>query len=147
MLGLQRAQVMREIILPQAVPIVLPPMGNYLVSLLKDTSIASLIRARTDASLTRPGRDILSADGVLFAGGGDVSGHGMADDARRATAGAPFFPRSAAGRQNMKEQAVPARVDAVVIGSGALGAATAFHLVAAGLSVALLDKTELASQT
>ncbi|HYZ22450.1 MAG TPA: amino acid ABC transporter permease, partial [Rhodopila sp.] len=45
MLGLRRAQVMREIILPQAVLIVLPPMGNYLVSLLKDTSIASLISA------------------------------------------------------------------------------------------------------
>lgn len=45
MLGLRRPQVMREVILPQAVPIVLPPMGNYLVSLLKDTSIASLISA------------------------------------------------------------------------------------------------------
>jgi aspartate/glutamate/glutamine transport system permease protein len=45
MLGMRRRQVMREIILPQAVPIVLPPMGNYLVALLKDTSIASLISA------------------------------------------------------------------------------------------------------
>jgi His/Glu/Gln/Arg/opine family amino acid ABC transporter permease subunit len=45
MLGLRRSQVMYEIILPQAVPVVLPPMGNYLVSLLKDTSIASLIAA------------------------------------------------------------------------------------------------------
>lgn len=45
MLGMRRRQVMREITLPQAVPIVLPPMGNYLVSLLKDTSLASLIAA------------------------------------------------------------------------------------------------------
>ena len=45
MLGLRRSQVMYEIVLPQAVPVVLPPMGNYLVSLLKDTSIASLISA------------------------------------------------------------------------------------------------------
>jgi His/Glu/Gln/Arg/opine family amino acid ABC transporter permease subunit len=45
MLGLRRRQVMRDVILPQAVPIVLPPMGNYVVSLLKDTSIASLISA------------------------------------------------------------------------------------------------------
>lgn len=45
MLGLRRPQVMRYITLPQAVPIVLPPMCNYLVSLLKDTSIASLISA------------------------------------------------------------------------------------------------------
>jgi glycine/D-amino acid oxidase-like deaminating enzyme len=47
----------------------------------------------------------------------------------------------------MNGQAVPQRVDAVVIGSGALGASTAFHLAASGLSVALLDKAELASQT
>ena len=45
MLGLRQPQVMHEVVLPQAVPIVLPPMGNYLVSLLKDTSIASLISA------------------------------------------------------------------------------------------------------
>jgi len=45
MIGLRRPQIMREVVLPQAVPIVLPPLGNYLVSLLKDTSIASLISA------------------------------------------------------------------------------------------------------
>jgi His/Glu/Gln/Arg/opine family amino acid ABC transporter permease subunit len=45
MLGLRRFQIMREVTLPQAVPVVLPPMGNYLVALLKDTSIASLISA------------------------------------------------------------------------------------------------------
>src|SRR4051794_34757542 len=42
---------------------------------------------------------------------------------------------------------LPESVDAVVIGAGALGASTAFHLAKAGLSVALLDKTEFASQT
>jgi glycine/D-amino acid oxidase-like deaminating enzyme len=47
----------------------------------------------------------------------------------------------------MNGQAIPDRVDAVVIGSGGLGASTAFHLAAAGLSVALLDKAALASQT
>ena len=45
MLGMRRGQIMRDITLPQAVPIVLPPMANYLVSLLKDTSLASLIAA------------------------------------------------------------------------------------------------------
>lgn len=45
MIGLRRPQIMREVVLPQAVPIVLPPLGNYLISLLKDTSIASLISA------------------------------------------------------------------------------------------------------
>ena len=47
----------------------------------------------------------------------------------------------------MNEQAIPQRVDAVVIGSGALGASTAFHLASSGLSVALLEKADLASQT
>ncbi len=47
----------------------------------------------------------------------------------------------------MSGTAVPERVDAVVIGAGALGAATAFHLAKAGLSVALIDKADLASQT
>jgi glycine/D-amino acid oxidase-like deaminating enzyme len=42
---------------------------------------------------------------------------------------------------------IPDRVDAVVIGGGGLGTATAFHLVQAGLSVALIDKAGFASQT
>ena len=37
--------------------------------------------------------------------------------------------------------------DVVVIGAGANGTSTAFHLAKAGLSVALLDKAELASQS
>jgi glycine/D-amino acid oxidase-like deaminating enzyme len=47
----------------------------------------------------------------------------------------------------MSEHAIPERVDAIVIGAGALGASTAYHLVKAGMSVALLDKADLASQT
>src|SRR4051794_5439507 len=46
----------------------------------------------------------------------------------------------------MNQQAIPEHVDAVVIGSGALGAATAFYLAKSGLSVAVVDKAELASQ-
>lgn len=45
MMGMQQRQVLREVVLPQAWPAVLPPMGNYLVALLKDTSIASIISA------------------------------------------------------------------------------------------------------
>jgi ABC-type amino acid transport system permease subunit len=40
-----RAQTMRYIILPQSVRVVLPPMANSAISLLKDTSVASLIAA------------------------------------------------------------------------------------------------------
>jgi len=47
----------------------------------------------------------------------------------------------------MNERRIPDRVDGVVIGAGALGASTAFHLAKAGLSVALLDKAEVASQS
>jgi len=47
----------------------------------------------------------------------------------------------------MNEQGIPERADAIVVGAGALGAATAFHLAKAGLFVALLDKAELASQS
>jgi glycine/D-amino acid oxidase-like deaminating enzyme len=42
---------------------------------------------------------------------------------------------------------LPDAVDVVVVGAGALGASAAYHLVRAGLTVALLDKAELASQT
>ncbi len=45
MIGMTRPQVLRRVVLPQAWPAVLPPMGNYLVALLKDTSIASIISA------------------------------------------------------------------------------------------------------
>ncbi len=45
MIGMRRRAVLRHVVLPQAWPAVLPPMGNYLVALLKDTSIASIISA------------------------------------------------------------------------------------------------------
>lgn len=44
-IGMTNAQAMRGIILPQAVRIIVPPLANYAVSLLKDTSVASLISA------------------------------------------------------------------------------------------------------
>ena len=39
------------------------------------------------------------------------------------------------------------RYDAIVIGSGALGASAGFHLAKSGRAVAILDKAEIASQT
>jgi His/Glu/Gln/Arg/opine family amino acid ABC transporter permease subunit len=44
-IGMRQRQAMRYIVLPQAVPVVLPPLANYAIALLKDTSIASLIAA------------------------------------------------------------------------------------------------------
>lgn len=44
-IGMPPAMSMRLIIIPQSMPIALPPLGNAAISLLKDTSIAALISA------------------------------------------------------------------------------------------------------
>ena len=44
-LGMTPAKAMAYIILPQAARIVLPPVGNYAIGLLKDTSVCALIAA------------------------------------------------------------------------------------------------------
>ncbi|MFT8457577.1 MAG: amino acid ABC transporter permease [Liquorilactobacillus ghanensis] len=44
-LGLSKTQTMMHIILPQAVKIILPPLGNEFVSLIKDSSLTSVISA------------------------------------------------------------------------------------------------------
>ena len=43
--GMTPAMAMRYIILPQAIRITLPPVGNYAIGLLKDTAIVSAIAA------------------------------------------------------------------------------------------------------
>ena len=42
-LGMSRRRILRRIIVPQAVRIVIPPMGNEFITLLKLTSLASVI--------------------------------------------------------------------------------------------------------
>jgi polar amino acid transport system permease protein len=42
-LGMTRIQTLRQIILPQAVPIMLPPTGNEVLNMLKATALASVI--------------------------------------------------------------------------------------------------------
>src|SRR5579863_7196483 len=42
-LGMSRMQTMRRIVLPQAMRVILPPTGNELISMLKNTSLASVI--------------------------------------------------------------------------------------------------------
>jgi L-cystine transport system permease protein len=41
--GMTKAQAMRRIILPQAVRVSIPPLGNSFISLVKDTSLAATI--------------------------------------------------------------------------------------------------------
>jgi polar amino acid transport system permease protein len=56
-LGMSYAQAMRYVILPQAVRVVLPPLGNDFIALLKDSALASAIAV---PELTQAGR-LLSA--------------------------------------------------------------------------------------
>lgn len=45
-LGMSRRRIMMRIIIPQAVRIVIPPMGNEFITLLKLTSLATVISLR-----------------------------------------------------------------------------------------------------
>ena len=56
-LGMTHFQSMRHIILPQAVRVVLPPVGNEFVALLKDSCLVSVVAV---ADLTRRGREFMA---------------------------------------------------------------------------------------
>ncbi len=56
-LGMTHFQSMRHVILPQAVRVVLPPVGNELIALLKDSSLVSVVAV---ADLTRRGREFMA---------------------------------------------------------------------------------------
>ncbi len=56
-LGMSYAQTMRHVILPQAIRVILPPMGNEFVSLLKDSSLVSVVAV---ADMTRRGQEFMS---------------------------------------------------------------------------------------
>lgn len=57
-LAMGRYLIMRRIILPQAVRIILPPYGNIMIMMLKDSSLASVI---TVAEITRAGQLIAAS--------------------------------------------------------------------------------------
>ena len=57
-LGMRPAVVMRRVVLPQAIRVFLPPYGNTMIMMLKDSSIASAI---TVAELTRGGQLIAAS--------------------------------------------------------------------------------------
>jgi polar amino acid transport system permease protein len=58
-LGMSYAQTMRYVVLPQAVRVILPPMGNEFVSLLKDSSLVSVVAV---ADMTRRGQEFMSVN-------------------------------------------------------------------------------------
>jgi len=58
-LGMNYIQAMRYVILPQAVRVILPPVGNEFITLLKDSSLVSVVAV---ADMTRRGREFMAAN-------------------------------------------------------------------------------------
>ncbi|WP_394941823.1 amino acid ABC transporter permease [Psychromicrobium sp. YIM B11713] len=63
MIGMSRSLTLRRIILPQAARVSLPPLSNTFISLVKDTSLASLILV---TELFREAQQIASVDGEFM---------------------------------------------------------------------------------
>ena len=61
--GLSHRQAMRYVILPQAFRVVLPPIGNEFIALLKDSSLVSILAV---ADLLRRGREFASESFTYF---------------------------------------------------------------------------------
>lgn len=62
-LGLSRSQAMRKVILPQTIKVILPPIGNEFIALLKDSSLVSILAV---ADLLRRGREYASTSFRYF---------------------------------------------------------------------------------
>ena len=62
-LGLTRSQALRRIILPQTIRVVLPPLGNEFIALLKDSSLVSILAV---SDLLRRGREYASKTFAYF---------------------------------------------------------------------------------
>jgi polar amino acid transport system permease protein len=62
-LGLTRSQAMRRIIIPQTLRMILPPVGNEFIALLKDSSLVSILAV---SDLLRRGREFASTSFQYF---------------------------------------------------------------------------------
>lgn len=58
-LGMSYFEAMRYVIIPQAIRVIMPPVGNEFISLLKDSSLVSVVAV---ADLTRRGREFMAAN-------------------------------------------------------------------------------------
>lgn len=63
-LGLNRWQTARHVVLPQAFRVIIPPLGNELIAILKDTSLLSILSIR---DITQRMREFQSASFLPFA--------------------------------------------------------------------------------
>ncbi|MHB1318958.1 MAG: amino acid ABC transporter permease [Anaerolineae bacterium] len=62
-LGMSSFQAMRHVVLPQAVRVILPPIGNEFVALIKDSSLVSVLAV---SDLTRRGREYMARTFLSF---------------------------------------------------------------------------------
>ena len=62
-LGLSRGQAVRKVILPQTLKIILPPLGNEFIALLKDSSLVSIVAV---ADIFRRGREFATTTYYYF---------------------------------------------------------------------------------
>ncbi len=62
-LGLSRGQALRYVILPQTMRVILPPIGNEFIALLKDSSLVSILAV---SDLLRRGREYASTSFKYF---------------------------------------------------------------------------------
>lgn len=62
-LGMSRGQALRKVILPQTVKVILPPIGNEFIALLKDSSLVSILAV---SDLLRRGREFASTSFMYF---------------------------------------------------------------------------------
>ncbi len=62
-LGLNRTQAMRHVIVPQAIRVVLPPVGNEFIAMLKDSSLVSVLAI---SDMLRRGREYASRTFAYF---------------------------------------------------------------------------------
>ncbi len=62
-LGMSRAQAIWKVILPQTVKVILPPIGNEFIALLKDSSLVSILAV---SDLLRRGREYASTSFNYF---------------------------------------------------------------------------------
>jgi polar amino acid transport system permease protein len=58
-LGMTHFQAMRYVVIPQAIRVILPPVGNEFISMLKDSSLVSVVAV---ADMTRRGREFMAAN-------------------------------------------------------------------------------------
>ncbi|MCP5515053.1 MAG: amino acid ABC transporter permease [Spirochaetales bacterium] len=62
-LGLSRGQALWKVILPQTIKVILPPIGNEFIALLKDSSLVSILAV---SDLLRRGREYASTSFMYF---------------------------------------------------------------------------------